>query len=223
MHKTFSTQKIYFANYEILKHEAKTVSYFSFSQRYREILQQLQAENDQREIAKYFPAEGTARVTCSVAKTKKSSSSSCESKTSMDRKRRIISNSSSSKKIKTVSEIEVFQSNRIIKQEKSYSEFLHEKSNLTSVPDVVITVNEDIQEESVDNFISDDQWLMGHHIDLAVDFIEKNAALKESPEINKIFILNDSNVHWILLTNINPELLSYSTAYDDYNEKMDQE
>ncbi|CAF1020303.1 unnamed protein product, partial [Brachionus calyciflorus] len=141
-----------------------------------------------------------------------------------------ISNSSSSKKSKTVIEIEVFQSNRIIKQEKS-NEFLHAKSSLTSVPDGVITVNEDIQEEPVDNFISDDQWLLRRHIYLAVDFIEKNSALRgfnnltiynnwkidesirnnfflqESPEINKIFILNVNSVHWIVLTNINPQAI----------------
>ncbi|RNA32963.1 hypothetical protein BpHYR1_002464 [Brachionus plicatilis] len=102
-----------------------------------------------------------------------------------------------------------------------------------------ITVDESLQIEQVNNYLEDDQWLMGSHIDLAIDFIEKRAILRgflnltmynnwkieeckrhnyllhESPEVDKKFILNVKNSHWILLTNINPTKSSANNQWFD--------
>ncbi|CAF1083075.1 unnamed protein product [Brachionus calyciflorus] len=88
---------------------------------------------------------------------------------------------------------------------------------------------------------------MERHIDLAIDYIEKTAVfrgyqnltvynnwkieeatrnnffLHESPEIDKIFILNVKNIHWIVLTNINPQISSYPNYFNEWNDTSHQE
>ncbi|CAF0950217.1 unnamed protein product [Brachionus calyciflorus] len=92
----------------------------------------------------------------------------------------------------------------------------------------VITVDENIQVENVTFLLNHTQWLMGRHIDAAFDEIEKSALfryinlaivnnwkmedcirqngfLHESPELDKIYVVNVNNVHWKVLTNIDPQ------------------
>ena len=89
----------------------------------------------------------------------------------------------------------------------------------------IYTVDENVQVEAFSFFLSDNQSLMGRHIDLAFDSIQSHSRnkclsiannwrveeiirnkyiLQKSPEIDKIFVVNVKNMHWILLTNINP-------------------
>ena len=53
-----------YKNYEILKYESGQKSKFSFANRYREMLLQLQGNYDPRLVSDYFPNEAKARVTC---------------------------------------------------------------------------------------------------------------------------------------------------------------
>ncbi|RNA35029.1 Ragulator complex LAMTOR3 [Brachionus plicatilis] len=87
--KYFPVQKVCIIEYERLKYEAKTDHNFSFSKRYREILQKLQSENDPKEIAEFFQSEETARVTCSSIRSSKYSSdptSTCDFEIKEDQK-----------------------------------------------------------------------------------------------------------------------------------------
>ena len=38
-----------------------------------------------------------------------------------------------------------------------------------------------------------------------LDFVRQNGAFHESPELDQIFVVNVKNVHWVLLTNIDPQ------------------
>ncbi|RNA38240.1 hypothetical protein BpHYR1_049363 [Brachionus plicatilis] len=101
----------------------------------------------------------------------------------------------------------------------------------------IYTVDENVQVETFSFFLSDNQWLMGRHIDLAFDSIQSHSRntclsiannwrveeikrnkflMQESPEIDKIFVANVTNMHWILLTNINP-------LDAEYKQRLEQE
>ncbi|CAF1086180.1 unnamed protein product [Brachionus calyciflorus] len=82
--------------------------------------------------------------------------------------------------------------------------------------------------EPVSDILNEFQWLSGRHIDLALDFLERqtlmrgnlnmliwnnwkieyamrtNANIHDNSENDQIFILNVNNSHWILVTNIDP-------------------
>ncbi|RNA05629.1 hypothetical protein BpHYR1_005441 [Brachionus plicatilis] len=87
----------------------------------------------------------------------------------------------------------------------------------------IYIVDERIQIEPFNFALSDNQWLMGRHIESAFDYIQiysrnsflyiandwkceklirNNFLIRESPEMDKIFIVNVNNLHWINLTNI---------------------
>ena len=85
----------------------------------------------------------------------------------------------------------------------------------------LITVYDSIQEEQVSYYLQDHDWLMGRHIDCAMDFIEKKAFdfgnsnlyilnnwkiedcvrnhgfLQETSELNKIMVVNVNNLRQI--------------------------
>ncbi|CAF0894177.1 unnamed protein product [Brachionus calyciflorus] len=68
--RMFPIQILCIKEYETLKNEAKSHLNFTFSQRYRSILQELQAKNDPIQVAIYFPTEETARGTFSKIRAK---------------------------------------------------------------------------------------------------------------------------------------------------------
>ncbi|RMZ97775.1 hypothetical protein BpHYR1_018010 [Brachionus plicatilis] len=95
----------------------------------------------------------------------------------------------------------------------------------------IYTVDERIQVEPFNFALSDGQWLMGRHIDLAFDYIQSHSRnsflyiannwkcedflIHESPEMDKIFVVSVNNLHWIILTNINP-------SESENNQSLDQ-
>ncbi|CAF1079657.1 unnamed protein product [Brachionus calyciflorus] len=101
-------------------------------------------------------------------------------------------------------------------------------SNIRFDTNEIITVDDNIQVEPVCYYLNEREWLMARHIDKALDFIESQtlglgnlnmliwniwkindsirnrAHIHENSENDQIFILNVNNVHWILVTNIDP-------------------
>ncbi|CAF0894131.1 unnamed protein product [Brachionus calyciflorus] len=91
---------------------------------------------------------------------------------------------------------------------------------------ITVTVDDNIQVESVGYYLNEREWLMGRHIDKALDFIESQtlrlgnlnmliwniwkiddsirnrAHIHENSENDQIFIVK--NVHWIPVTNKDP-------------------
>ncbi|RNA29472.1 Ragulator complex LAMTOR3 [Brachionus plicatilis] len=101
----------------------------------------------------------------------------------------------------------------------------------------IYTVDENVQVETFSFFLSDNQRLMCRHVDLVFDSIQSHSRntflsianncrveeiirnkflMQESPEIDKIFVVNVNNMHWILLTNINP-------LDAEYKQRLEQE
>ncbi|RNA25855.1 ac transposable element-derived 3, partial [Brachionus plicatilis] len=110
-----------------------------------------------------------------------------------------------------------------------------------------IYVEKNVQVQPVTNFIEDNEWLISRHIDLALDYKSKRAIfrghfnlsiielwkidecmrnnffLQASPDVDKIFFVNVSSVHWILLTNINPTNISPSDKYYGWDQTIEEE
>ncbi|RNA06198.1 hypothetical protein BpHYR1_029090 [Brachionus plicatilis] len=95
----------------------------------------------------------------------------------------------------------------------------------------IYTNDENVQVETFSFFLSDNQWLMGRHIDFAhsrntcfsiannwrvEEIIRNKFLMQESPEFGKIFVVNFNNMHWILLTYINP-------LDAEYKQRLEQE
>ncbi|RNA30040.1 hypothetical protein BpHYR1_011591 [Brachionus plicatilis] len=217
------------------QNEARTNPDFSSAKSYSQLIQSLQSQYDPKLIAEFFPREEIARVICSKNKNK-----NVPTELSLEL-------SDDQKTILVNGQKETFL--RFDNQNKDKNRFepeqlrVKQKQYLNHLRQIKTTVDENVQVETFRFFLSDNQWIMGRHIDLAFDSIQNHSRntclsiannwrveeiirnkflMQESPEIDKIFVDNVNNMHWILLTNINPLDAEYKQrlewfVYDSLN------